>query len=501
MRASSTGQLQTATGSTGRFERLRLAVRRSVSTRLRILGWFILLMALAMAFALFIQRSILLAQMNDDINAQLRQEVDEVTQLSTGRNPATGAPFGDDVRAIFETFLRRNVPVAGEGLFTIVDGRPFASTVAPAQLLEDEAIVARWAAVETPTQQEIDTPAGPARYLAVPVTNSAGEIAGVFVVAIFLEERRADVNRVINTGALVFGSTFVVASVLAWFAAGRALRPVGMLTRTARTISDSHWTERIPVDGNDELAELATTFNDMLDRLESAFSLQRRFIDDAGHELRTPITIIRGHLELLATDDAATQEAHRLVLDELDRMSRLVDDLLLMARAEQPDFLDVHPLDVAELVEEVVAKAAPLADRDIALGSQANVVIDADRQRLTQALMNLIRNAVEHTPDGTIVTAASVATTDAVELTVSDNGPGIAPEEQARIFERFARGPSGRRRTEGAGLGLAIVRVIAEAHGGSVRVESSPAGTTFTIALPAQLPESEDGTGEEEEEL
>src|SRR5690606_1615201 len=180
--------------------------------------------------------------MNDDVNSQLRQEVDEVIQLTSGRNPETGEPFGDDIGAIFDTFLRRNVPVAGEGLFTLVDGRPFASTVAPVQLLEDPAIVELWSSLEAPAQDEIDTAAGPARYLAVPVRDSSQEIAGVFAVAIFLDERRADVNRVINTGALVFGSTFVVASVLAWFAAGRALRPVGMLTRTARSISDSNWT-------------------------------------------------------------------------------------------------------------------------------------------------------------------------------------------------------------------------------------------------------------------
>ena len=480
-----------------------LIPRRSISTRLRILGWYMLLMALAMAFGLFLQRSALVAQMNDEINTQLRQEVEEFTSLTTGRDPSTGQPFGNDVGAIFETFLRRNLPVADEALFTIVDGRPFASTVAPAQLLEDDAILASWAAIDRTTQAEIGTAAGRVRYLAVPVLDQSQQPAGVFVVAIFLDGRRADVSRVVNIGAIVYGSTFLVASGLAWFAAGRALKPVGILTRTARSISESNWTERISVEANDELAELADTFNDMLDRLEAAFSLQRRFIDDAGHELRTPITIIRGHLELLNTQDrGATEEARRLVLDELDRMSRMVDDLLLMARSEQPDFLDLHPIDVAELVDEVVAKAAPLSNRELTISERADVVIDADRHRLTQALMNLMYNATVHTPEAASVTIGSCIADGQVDIWVQDDGPGIPLDDQPRIFDRFSRGLAGRRRSEGAGLGLAIVKVIAEAHGGGVRVDSAPGrGSRFTISLPTEAETDDAGDHTNEGDL
>jgi signal transduction histidine kinase len=276
------------------------------------------------------------------------------------------------------------------------------------------------------------------------------------------------------------------ASLAAWIAAGRVLRPVRLLTAAAREIDDRTWSERIPVEGDDEVAELARTFNDMLDRLEEAFSTQRRFIDDAGHELRTPITIIRGHLELLGDDAAERRETTALVMDELDRMARIVDDLLVLAKAEQPDFIDRHPLDVAELTEELAAKASALGDRGWRLESLARVVVDADRQRLTQAVMNLARNAAEHTPAGTPVHLGSRADPGEVRLWVRDEGPGIAEADQAWIFERFARGGAGRRRTEGAGLGLAIVRAIAEAHGGRVELESAPGnGSTFAIVLPA----------------
>lgn len=482
-----------------RLRSLGFRVPTAFNTRLRILGWYMLLIAAAMAFGLLLQRTILLNQLNDNINTALRQEVEELNRLASGRDPNTGEPFADDVGAIFRTFIGRNVPIAGEGVFTIVDGRPFVSSVAPAQLLQDPAIVEVWAAITEPTQAEIDSIAGPVRYLAVPVLNQEQAIAGVFVAAIFLDERRADVNSIVNVGAIVFGTTFIIATGLAWFASGRVLRPIGLLTATARTISDSNWTERIPVEGDDELAELATTFNDMLNRLEAAFSLQRRFIDDAGHELRTPITIIRGHLELLGSEDTDTPEVRRLVLDELDRMSRLVEDLLLLARSEQPDFLNLHPMDVAEFMDEIAAKTAPLSERDLVIAEQANIVIDADRQRLTQAMMNLIRNASAYTTPDSSITLGSAQDNGTIDLWVQDEGDGIPEEEQTRIFERFARGSIGQRRPEGAGLGLSIVRVIAEAHGGTVRLDSEPGyGSRFTLALPLTLLQAPPDEEEEE---
>ncbi len=223
----------------------------------------------------------------------------------------------------------------------------------------------------------------------------------------------------------------------------------------------------------------------MLNRLESAFVTQRRFIDDAGHELRTPITIIRGHLELLSSDATEREETRVLVIDELDRMARMVDELLLLARAEQPDFLDLHPIDVAEFTEELAAKATVLGDRKWQVAETAPAVTVADRQRLTQAIMNLARNAVEHTAQGSPITFGSRLVNEEIHFWLKDEGEGIPPADLARIFERFARGKAGQRSTEGAGLGLAIVSVIAEAHGGKITLNSAPGqGSTFTIVLP-----------------
>jgi signal transduction histidine kinase len=224
----------------------------------------------------------------------------------------------------------------------------------------------------------------------------------------------------------------------------------------------------------------------MLDRLERAAQSQRSFVSDAGHELRTPITIVRGHLELMTDDPADRRETLALVTDELDRMSRLVDDLLLLAKSERKDFLQVQSVDVAALIPTVFAKVAALAPRDWRLDGAAQARVDGDPQRLTQALTQLAQNATQHTDDGDVITLGSSYGGGHVRLWVQDEGEGIAAAEQGRVFERFARAGAGRRRSEGSGLGLSIVAAIADAHDGHVEVDSRPGhGATFTLVLPA----------------
>jgi signal transduction histidine kinase len=262
-----------------------------------------------------------------------------------------------------------------------------------------------------------------------------------------------------------------------------------LLRDTARSIGESDLTRRIPVEGEDELADLARTFNEMLDRLEQAFASQKAFISDAGHELRTPITIIRGHLEVMGDDPEERRETLELVADELDRMGRLVNDLLLLAKANRPDFLEPQTIDLDDLTRELFAKASALAERDWRLAAVGSGRIVADRQRLTQALMNLSQNAVAHTHEGDAVELGSQLAGRSVRLWVRDTGPGVPEDQQARIFERFVR-LNGGRHAEGAGLGLAITRAVAEAHGGRVELESSPgAGARFTVVIPTEPPQ------------
>jgi two-component system, OmpR family, sensor kinase len=458
-----------------------------LSAKLRILGWILALTALAVVGALVLSRRLLLEQLDAEVNDHLEQEIDEIAALAAGRDPETGRPFGRDVAAIFDTFLRRNVPGEGEALFTFVDGRFYSGTPSPVPLHEEPDAGGRWADLTRPGQGELSTEAGRVRWLALPLQDAGDETLGVFVVANFLGGERDEIADAINTGLVVAGAMLVVAALVGWVVAGRILRPIREVTDTARAISDSDLSRRIEVEGDDEIAELARTFNAMLDRLETGFATQRAFVDDAGHELRTPITIVRGHLELLGDDPDERREAVALVTDELDRMSRIVDDLLLLAKLEHPEFLRPQRVEVEPFTAELFAKAQTLEDRRWRLAEAARGSVVADQQRLTQAVMNLARNAVEHTDPDATITLGSAAFNGEVRFWVADTGPGIAGDEQAAIFERFARGGDRRRRSEGAGLGLAIVRAVAEAHGGRVELDSRPgAGARFTISVPTQ---------------
>jgi two-component system OmpR family sensor kinase len=455
--------------------------------RIRVLGFSGALLVVATLVGLVVQRAVLIRQVDDEAIAALVLEREELEQLAGGRNPATGAPFGADARAILETFLQRNVPAPGQVYLTILDGQPHLTTPPPdgVRLDLEPGLVERWAALTDTEQGTLDTAAGPAHYLVVPIL-SGGEQAGALVAASFVDEQRQEIDDAIRVEAAVSMGVIVVALAVAWVTAGRLLRPVRQVTETARAISESDLSRRIPVDGDDEIAELAATFNAMLDRLEGAFVAQRTFIDDAGHELRTPITVVRGHLELMGDSPRDRQETVSIVTDELDRMSRIVDDLLVLAKAEQPDFVRLGPVSLPDLTDDLFAKARALGDRDWRLDALADGTAALDAQRLTQAVLNLARNAVEHTNEGTEIGLGSAISGDEVRFWVRDTGAGVDERDQERIFERFARGRSGRRRSDGAGLGLAITTAIARAHGGRVELDSIPGvGATFSLVLPA----------------
>ena len=468
------------------------------SIRVRLLAAFILLLLLATAASVVVVRAILVNRAEDGIDAELVQEAREIRRLSTGGDPDTGEPFGGRVRRIFEVFLERNIPARHEAQLTFVDGEPYlrSRAVVPYRLDQDPELVARWGSLEDSDRGVVDTPAGPVEYLAVPVSHD-GETRGVFVVAIFRDLRLGEITPAIAGAAGVGGIVVLIGSLLAWRLADRILGPVKKVTDTARGITESDLRRRIEVTGSDEIAGLAQTFNEMLDRLEEAFVAQRRFIDDASHELRTPITVIQGQLEMLGEAPEDRKRGLEIVMDELDRVGRFVNDLLVLARADRPDFLSLDSVDVASLSEEVFAKAQSLGDRTWTLDRTGKGVIIGDRQRLTQALMQLAQNAVQHTATrGTIELGSAVRRGEA-SFWVRDDGPGVPADAQPHVFDRFRRGHGKRGSTEGAGLGLSIVKAIAEAHHGRVELDSRPGeGATFTIVVPVDQPEPLEGVAE-----
>ena len=459
--------------------------------RARIVFWSILGLAVAVLAGVLVVRQAFLVQLDDRIDDALVQEADELRSLSGGRDPLTGERFDDDVRRIFEVFLDRNVPARNEVYLAFVDGRLIQRRDAAARssgLTDHADLMDRWGSLKAPERDRIDTVAGTVEYLAVPI-DAGGDVLGVFVVAHFRDFETAQLTSAVNAAIEVGLIVLLLGSVIAWRIAESVLRPVGAVTATARRISTgADLTERLPVTGHDELAELSSTFNGMLDGLEEAFDTQQRFVDDAGHELRTPITVIRGHLDLMGDDPEERRATLALIDDELGRMHRIVNDLLTLAKAERADFLRLGPVDLADLTEEVHAKAEALGKRGWHLGGVGRGIVIADRQRLTQATMQLAQNAVQHTAPGDEIEIGSRVLGAEVELWVRDTGEGIAPDEVGRIFDRFARG--GRKRaSDGAGLGLSIVRAIAEAHHGRVSVTSRPGeGSRFVIVVPVDQP-------------
>lgn len=397
----------------------------------------------------------------------------------------------EELEDFFNAFMAKQIPDDDTYLLTFLHGEFFKSSPrARPEVFDGQSdLMLKWAKITKPIRGERqinDGETGGIIYLGYPV-KFQGQTLGALVVAHTIEGERAEVIEAVNVVVQISGIILFIALVLAWLVSGWVLSPLRLLAVTARSIGESDLNQRIQVQGKGEIAELATTFNEMMDRLQAAFSTQRNFINDAGHELRTPITIIRGNLELMGDDPGEKEETVALVLDELDRISRFVEDLILLAKAERPDFLLLETVDVKQLTEELFVKAKALADRNWCLDEVASCQIVIDRQRLTQAVINMAGNATQYTVDTDTIAIGSTVIEDKVHFWVRDTGEGIAYEDQKRIFERFARAANSRRRSEGAGLGLSIVRAIVEAHGGNVTLQSQPnKGATFTIILPLQ---------------
>jgi len=452
--------------------------RALFSVRTRLLVWYFLLTTGTVFISIQTTYSIFCDRIRVQAEDSARQQANQFNVL-VQKHRQKGALAPGNIYVLFDRLLSSYVPTRGEYIITMTGDRIYdTKPELPANLLQQHPqLLQAWKQTNKEQQQPIEGARQNLYYIAEPVlwktTNQTGAI-------IVLNDSTTEYQAARSAIALVMQVTFgllLIFFLIAWFTAGRVLYPLRLLTKTAHSITESDMTQRIPVQGKDEIAELATTVNEMLDRLQAAF------LKDASHELRTPITIIQGHLEMLKYQPQK-EATIALVMDELERMSRLVHDLLLLAKAERSDFLQVKPEELDWLTEEIYLKAKGLAERDWRLESKGLSPITVDRQRLTQAMMNLVQNAIRHTCEGDTITLGSAVKGDYAYLWVRDTGEGIALEDQRRIFERFVRA-TGDRSIEGYGLGLSIVEAIAEAHAGRVELVSQPGqGATFTIILP-----------------
>jgi signal transduction histidine kinase len=461
--------------------------QRFNGTRPRIFVGYILLTAFTSVASLLSIHHILHGRIRDQSEIYVARQIEAFRSTIGQQRFELNGSVTEQVTAILNEFLTQYAPIdADDYAIAFLQGQVYQYTdLFPTGLLaEDAALIQQWAQVTQSQQGSVDTSVGALFYFAEPITFN-GKTQGVLVVV-----HCADGIHELIDGALllIISATLgviAIASGIAWVTAGRVLAPLRTLTQTAQSVTESEMTQRIHVKGTDDVAQMTMTFNDMLDRLQIAFESQQAFLNDAGHELRTPITIIRGYLETLQYRPDRQEQTLALALDELDRMGRLVNELLLLAKADHPDFLKPKLEELDWLTEALYLKAQSMADRQWGLESKGLTPIRLDHHRITQAVMNLVQNAIRHTQeDDAIMLGSSVQGTMA-RIWVRDTGEGIAAEDLTRIFNRFTRGTAREDPNENYGLGLSIVQAIAHAHGGWVDLESQLGqGSTFTLVIP-----------------
>ncbi|WP_296665295.1 HAMP domain-containing sensor histidine kinase [Demequina sp.] len=460
--------------------RLTASGAHGMSVRARVLGYILVLTGVALAVAgtsaFLIERD----SVQHAITDELRSRTDDYLRYITGEGSVP-------IDQLMRDTMGRYVGAASEGAVAIIDGRArYVPATESRLLLEDdqEFIDAVWAETSTDIAvRRLSTSTADYAYTAIPLLDADDVRIASFVLAVDEGRRIHELRETFALYALVALLALVAIGAFGFFTVGRLLEPIRLLDRTARRITDSDLTGRVPIVGDDDLARLSQTVNAMLDRLEGAFADERRLLDDASHELRTPLTVIRTRLELIEPRDPEQVEATRdELLDVSADMSRLVEDLVTLAKADRPEFLRLAATDIAELTDAAAARMSALGDREWSVEARAPGSATVDAQRLTQAWLQLAANAVKFSEPHTAVSIGSAREGPDLLLWVTDEGRGISSDDLARIGDRFVRLDHD---AEGAGLGLPIVTAIAHAHGGTLEIASLPGhGSTFALRVP-----------------
>lgn len=474
----------------------RLSPSQWLRVRVPLTAMVVLFVSLAVAAVLAYE--LLLQDGLRDIDVVLARE-EERFELSIAAlllEAQENDPEASD-RQVLEEAVRRYLQLnpSNESYWTIVtfdDGLRLAASNGPPELA-DLFAAGTLPAGELNVRETVDTgtEAGEIRTSTVPILLGGQQLATLRIVSPIAPVRAEAIEASWLVGAAA-GASLLVGGVLLTATLWRALSPLGGLVEAARSTDLRRLDARVQVpDVDDEVAVLAREFNTMLDRLEQATAQQQEFLASVGHELRTPITIARGHLELLTTVDADDPEAVRetadIVRDELGRMARLVEDLMAMARTRTPDFIRPRELDLVAWFEELEIKLSGTTGRDrIAVRPPPPVTVSADPDRLAQAVLNLTNNAMVHTPEGTPISVEAEADRDGHRLgiRVRDEGPGIDPAILDEVFDPFIRAGDAR---DSTGLGLAVVQAVMSAHEGTTEVVSDVNGTQITLWLPCEV--------------
>lgn len=466
-----------------------------MSLRSRVLAGLALIACLLAGAAFFITRATE-AHLVDQVDAQLAAVGDPLSKLGFDRGPGRlgGGPE-----------LRGSRPLSPLYVGAVVDGG--VRTLLEPNLTDDQVplptIDVRRAETGATTLRPF-TVGSDGSSLRYRVQASADDrVDAVVVIALPLDDVDAAVRRLVTVEVTATAAILAVLALVGWWVIHLGVRPIKQMTVTATSVAGGDLSHRVPEgDPRTEAGELGLALNRMLGRIEEAFSERarsedrlRRFVADASHELRTPVTTIRGYAELFRTgglaDTGDLSEAMRRTEQEAVRMGSLVDDLLHLARLDQGRPLEQQPIDLALLADDAARDARAVdPERPITTDLDGPLLVLGDDARLRQVLGNLLANARQHTPPGSPITLRLGRSDGRAILEVADQGPGMTEESVTRAFERFYRAdPSRSRHQGGSGLGLAIVQATVEAHGGTVSLRSAPgAGTTVRIELPLRPP-------------
>jgi two-component system OmpR family sensor kinase len=354
-----------------------------------------------------------------------------------------------------------------------------------------------------PLFQDVNRVGTRLRVLTVPLA-AGNRLEGILQVGTRMDVVNATQDTLLEVLLIGTSVAIVAAALAAWFSSRQAIHPLDNVTEAALQITGADdLSRRIPYKGSpkDEVGQLVAAFNQTLGRLENLFSTQRRFLADVGHELRTPLTVIKGNVGLMRKIKEFDEESLETIEDEVDRLTRMVGDLLLLAQAESGKIPLAHEVvELDTLLLEVLNQMQVLAhDRvKLDLGNIDQVLVCGDRDRLKQVIVNLVGNAINYTPTGGEIVVGLGKVAERAQLTVTDNGPGISPEDLPHIFERFYRSEKSRTRQKdgkGFGLGLSIAYWIIRNHGGRIEVNSTLGkGTTFCVWLPLAQGDCKEGT-------
>jgi signal transduction histidine kinase len=472
------------------LDRLPKLPKIFTSVRTRVLLGCVLLMSFSALTSIMFIRQLLYVHIEERIGKELQRASGEFAKHTKEAHLKVDQSSPQYPAALFESFVRRDV-INDQYYILLTNGQNYQTSTR--KLTFDFRFNANQL---NRFSQLSQTESGNIKlctystiyYNAIPVTLQTGQ-KGVFIVLFDATYEYEEISQAMIIIIEVTLGVLLISLLAAWLDTKRILRPLHLLSHTAGTITDADLTKRLPLAGYGEISDLTANFNEMLDRLQTSFNTQKDFLNHAGHELRTPLTIIRVNLELLSNDPEERSKTIDIVTDELDRMSRYINEMIVLAKAEQPDFLMLETVNLESLTKEIYTKATALGERHWQLERFGTGKIVCDRHRMTQVLMNLVQNAAQQTHRGDSILIGSTIQNGMARFWVRDTGPGIDPRVHQIIFDRFIRCPDARKRFEGMGLGLAIVKAIIEAHGGNVKLVSKmDLGSKFTVSIPIDQP-------------